>query len=79
MVTNYKNDKTKLQMIDSCMQSHVVANWMVTYYKISSNVLTYSLNNVIFIIHKYHFCHDLKWACNWLSKMAKVFPKLKLS
>jgi len=37
MVTSCKNDKTKLQMISSCLYSHVVANWMVTYYKIYSS------------------------------------------
>jgi len=30
-----KNDKIELQLIGSCMELHVVATWMVTYYKIS--------------------------------------------
>jgi hypothetical protein len=38
MVSNCKNDKTKLQMRGNCMESNVVANWMVTYYNISSIV-----------------------------------------
>jgi hypothetical protein len=37
-MTSCKNNKIKLQMICSYIESHVVANWMVTYYKISSNV-----------------------------------------
>jgi hypothetical protein len=37
MVTSCKNNKIELQMIGSYMESHVVANWMVTYYKISSS------------------------------------------
>jgi hypothetical protein len=37
-MTNCKNDKTKLQMIGSCMVSHVVVNLMVAYYKISFSV-----------------------------------------
>jgi len=44
MVTSCKNDKIKLQMLCSCMESHVVANWMVTYYKISSNVPLWVIN-----------------------------------
>jgi intergrase/recombinase len=38
MVTSCKNDKIELQMISSCMELHIVANWMVTYHKISFNV-----------------------------------------
>jgi hypothetical protein len=39
MMTSCKNDKTKLQMISSSMESHVVANLMIKYiYKISSSV-----------------------------------------
>jgi hypothetical protein len=34
-----KNDKKELQMISSYMELHIVANWIVTYYKISSNVV----------------------------------------
>jgi len=40
MVTSCKNDKTKLQMIGSYMELHVVAISMVTYNKISSNIYT---------------------------------------
>jgi hypothetical protein len=38
-MTSCKNDKTKLQMIGSSKESHVVANLMITYiYNIFSSV-----------------------------------------
>jgi hypothetical protein len=38
-MTSCKNDKTKLQMIGSSIESHVIANLMITYiYKISFSV-----------------------------------------
>jgi len=45
-----KNDKTKLQMIDSCIRFHEVANWIVVYYKIFFNVasLKSTLNSIYF-------------------------------
>jgi len=30
-------------MIGSCMELHVVTNWMVTYYKISSSAFCFDL------------------------------------
>ncbi len=36
-MTNCKNNKIELQMVGSYMESNVVANWMVTYSKISSS------------------------------------------
>jgi hypothetical protein len=49
MMNSCKNDKIELQMVDSCMELHEVANWMVTYYKFSFDIarLKYILDLIL--------------------------------
>jgi hypothetical protein len=67
MMTSCKNNKIKLQMIGSCMELHVVANWVVTYYKIS-----FSGVGLIYVILLYfHYCEV--WFDLWAFSSTLMF------